>query len=74
MELTDLIVEKLHVLPPEKQREVLDFVDFLSQRRAPRRPRRDPRGLWADLAIDVTAEEIDAARKELWEAFPREDL
>lgn len=74
MEVADLIVERLHVLPPDKQREVLDFVDFLSQRRAPCRPRRDPQGLWADLGIDVTAEDIDEARKELWGTFPREDI
>jgi hypothetical protein len=74
MEIATQIAEKLQDLPPEKQREVLDFVDFLSQRRALIRPRRDPEGLWADLGIDISEGEIDDARKELWAAFPRDDL
>jgi len=74
MELADLIVQKLHVLPPQKQREVLDFVDFLSQQVARHRPRRDPRGLWADLGIDITAQDIAEARREIWGEFPRSDI
>jgi len=76
MEVAELIVQKLHVLPPQKQREVLDFVDFLSQQAVKQRPRRDPKGLWADLdlGIDVTAQDIHDARRELWGDFPREDF
>lgn len=74
MEIADQIAKKLHGLPPEKQREVLDFVNFLSARCPPRGPLRDPHGLWADLGIEVSATEIDDARKELWVTFPREDL
>lgn len=74
MKIADRIVQKLHVLPPDKQREVLDFVDFLAQRGAPARSRRDSQGIWTDLGIDLTGEEIDEARRELWGAFPREDI
>lgn len=74
MEIAAQIAKKLHGLPAEKQREVLDFVDFLSQRRALSRHRRDPGGMWADLGIDVSEGEIDDARKDLWANFPRDDL
>jgi len=74
MEVAKLIVERLHVLSPDKQREVLDFVDFLARRAEPTQPRRDPKGLWADLGVDVTARDIGDARKELWGDFPREDI
>lgn len=74
MEVVGLIAKKLHVLPPDKQREVRDFVDSLSQRVAPPRGRRDPRGLWVDLEIDLTARDVDDARRELWGTFPREDI
>jgi hypothetical protein len=74
MEIADQIVQKLHVLPPDKQCEVLDFVEFLAQRGALGRPCRDPQGLWADLGIDVSGAEIDEARRELWGAFPRDDV
>jgi hypothetical protein len=29
-------------------------------------------GLWADLNIDISAEDIDEARREMWGNFPRE--
>lgn len=74
MGVAELIAKKLNVLPPDKQREVLDFVDFLSQRAARRQERRDPLGLWADLDIDLTARDGDDARRELWGVFPREDI
>jgi hypothetical protein len=31
-------------------------------------------GLWADLVNDISAEDIDQVRKEMWGNFPREDI
>ena len=36
------------------------------------KPRRSLRGLWKGL--DLTQEEIDQARREVWGSFPREDV
>jgi hypothetical protein len=35
-------------------------------------PRKSLRGLWRGL--DITAEEIAQARREMWGSFPREDI
>jgi hypothetical protein len=35
-------------------------------------PRKSLRGLWRGL--DLTAQEIDQARREMWGNFPREDI
>jgi len=32
------------------------------------------RGLWADLSIDLSTEDIDEARREMWTDFPRDDF
>jgi hypothetical protein len=32
------------------------------------------RGLWRHLGFDISAEEIDEARREAWAGFPREDI
>jgi hypothetical protein len=72
MTVTDLIAEKIKNLPPEKQREVLDFIEFLHGRVTERRPRRSLWGLWADLGVDITTQDIDEARQEMWGSFPRE--
>jgi putative lipoic acid-binding regulatory protein len=36
--------------------------------------RKSLRGLWKDLNVHLTAEDIDQARKEMWANFPREDI
>ena len=62
-------------LPPDEQRELLDFAEFLRLRCEPKRmPLRSIGGLCEDLGIDISAEEIDAARREMWGNFPREDI
>jgi hypothetical protein len=74
MLIEELVIEKLRELPPEKQREVLDFVEFLQYKTAPKRPRRSLKGLWADLDIEITDEDIREARREMWGNFPRSDV
>ena len=64
--IADEVVAKLRSLPPEKQREVLNFVESLSQRRVSGAPRRSVRGLWKDLDIDITEEHIAEARRGMW--------
>jgi hypothetical protein len=74
MTIAEQVVEKLRALPPEKQQEVLDFIEFLAQQKRPKRPIRSVEGLWADLGFDVSEEDIAEARKEMWGNFPREDI
>ena len=71
--IEEIIVEKVRGLPLDKKQEVLDFVEFLEQRRSPSQPRRSPEGLWADLTINIGTEEIAELRREMWRNFPRDD-
>ena len=72
MTLEQQVLEKLRDLPPEKQKEVLDFVDLLKEKLGPKKPRRSLLGLWADLNIHITEEDIAEARREMWGNFPRD--
>ena len=72
MTIEQAIVEKLRALPVEKQQEVLDFVEFLQRKSAPKPPHRSLKGLWADLKIDITEADIADARREMWSNFPRD--
>lgn len=74
MNLEQVVIEKLRVLPPDKQQEALDFIEFLEHKTAVKQPRRSMEGLWADLQVDLTEEDIADARRELWGNFPREDV
>jgi hypothetical protein len=73
MTIEQQVVEKLRDLPPEKQKEVLDFVDSLREKNGDeKKPLRSLLGLWADLNIHITEEDIAEARREMWGNFPRD--
>jgi hypothetical protein len=64
------VLGKLQSLAPEDQMKVLAFVESLAP--ALGGPRRSVEGLWSDLEIHLSAQEIDEARREMWASFPRE--
>lgn len=66
MNIEETVLEKIRALPPEKQHEVLDFVEFLYKKSHTSQPRRSLHGLWADLNIDISEEEIAQIRREMW--------
>jgi hypothetical protein len=45
---------------------LLEFVEFLISKNRQPRPRHSLKGLWADLAVDITEEDIAGARREMW--------
>lgn len=74
MSLEQAILEIVHELPPEKQREVFDYVSRLQAEGAKKPPFRRIEGLWTHLGISLCAEEIDENQREMWRNFPREDI
>ncbi len=70
----ETIAERARDLTPERQREVLDFLEFLRTRDNTKQPRRSAAGLLADLNVDISGEDIDEARREMWSDFPRRDV
>ena len=74
MSVEQAILEAVRSLPFDKQEEVLSHATRLRDETAPKRPFKSIKGLWADLDISLSAEEIDEARREMWKNFPREDI
>ena len=74
MELENDVLLRLRRLPPEKQREVLDFVEFLERKSAAPESLQSLQGAFADLRVNLSSEAIDEARKEAWSDFPRADI
>jgi hypothetical protein len=56
----------------DKVRLVERLMSTLERDLQPPQPRRSLLGLWSD--VRISAEEIDAARHEMWDNFPREDI
>lgn len=73
MTITQAVLEKLQALPPEKQQEVLAFVESLASRFGAK-PLRGSLGLLAPFQAAITDEEIAEARREMWDNFPRDDI
>ena len=63
MTLAETVGMKVAQLPPDRQREVLDFVEFLATRTVPSGPRRDPEGWLADQPSNLSFENFAAARR-----------
>jgi hypothetical protein len=74
MNLEQAVLDKLRTLPPDRQQEVLDFAEFLQQKNLLKRPLKSVKGMWANLDMDITEEDIAQARKEMWGNFPRQDI
>ncbi|MEA5620545.1 hypothetical protein VB711_22285 [Cronbergia sp. UHCC 0137] len=72
MNIEQSVLEKLRHLPVDKQQQLLDFAEFLSQRMSVKTPLRSVRGVCADLKVDISEEDISQARQEMWNNFPRD--
>ncbi len=72
MDMERALIQKWRVLPPDKQREMLDSAEFLAQQARANRPRRSLEGLWANLDFEITDHDIAQAREEMWGNFPRD--
>ena len=73
MTVEQAILDAVRALSPDKQQELLDHAKRLRDAGTqPRKSRESGRGLWADLNIDLSAEEIDEARRDMWKNFPRD--
>jgi len=51
---------------------VVNLIETLCRESGEKRPLRNPEGLWADLGVDITEEDIAEVRREMWGKFPRE--
>ncbi len=66
MTIQEQIVAKLQDLPTEKQQTVLELVESLSHPQGALEGSNEVRGLWADLRVNVSVEDIEQARQEMW--------
>src|SRR5580698_3898252 len=66
MSLEQAILEAIHALPPEKQREIFDYASRLRAETTKKPPFRSIEGLWDELGVALSAEEIEENQREMW--------
>lgn len=76
----ELLLERWHYLSPEKQQELLNIAgqfvsDTLETPIGPltKQPKRNLKGLWASQPTNISYEDIQELRREMWSNFPREE-
>jgi hypothetical protein len=71
-----MVLDNLRRLPPRERLRVIAqaLPELERELQESAAPLQSLRGLWKDLDFDISAEEIDAARREAWADFPREDI
>lgn len=74
MSLEQAILEAVRALPADKQQELLTHANRLRQEIRSKKPLKSVKGLWADLGITLSAEDIEKNQQEMWKNFPRDDI
>ncbi|SPE38443.1 conserved hypothetical protein [Candidatus Sulfopaludibacter sp. SbA6] len=74
MSIEQAILEAVRTLPSEKQQEILSHATRLRDEGVKRKPFKSVKGLWADLGVSLSADEIERNQREMWKTFPREDI
>jgi Protein of unknown function (DUF2281) len=72
MTAEEVIFAKVKVFPPNLKEEALHYVEYLETKIQPITPRVSLEGIWADMNVNVTEEDIREMRNEAWKNFPRE--
>lgn len=73
MTYQDILENAQQLSPTEKARLLTDISASLQQElHAISQPKRSLLGIWQ--GIDISADEIEQARDEMWGKFPREDI
>jgi hypothetical protein len=72
MTIQQKINSQIAMLPAEKQKKVLEFIESLAQKPSAATPAKNLEGALAHLKINLSDKDIEDARGEIWNKFPRE--
>ena len=64
--IKDAVIDILERLPPDQQQDILTFAEFIKFKNSIKRPRKSLKGMWADMDIHITEEDIKEVRREMW--------
>ena len=68
----EVLLQKIKVLPPDLKQKAIEFVESLQKEAQKKTPRVSLEGIWADMDVNLTEEDFQEARREMWKNFPRE--
>lgn len=76
--MSDVVLEQIKELAIEltlsEQAELVKWLQTKMHSEQSAKPKKSLYGLWADQGIDISTEDIENARREMWGNFPRDDI
>jgi hypothetical protein len=73
MSREEAILEAIREIAPDKEKDILDRAEQITtQPQGRKKPLPSLDGIWADLKIDLSEEDLREARREMWKNFPRD--
>ena len=68
----EVLLEKIKVLPPDLKQKAIEFVNSLQSEAQKKNPPVSLKGIWADLNVNITEEDIREARNEMWRGYTKD--
>jgi len=68
----EVLLETFKILPMNRKQELLDYAKTLEQKEAVKKSRVSLKGIWADLNVNITDEDIREARNEMWRGYTKD--
>lgn len=68
----EVLLEKIKILPPNLKQKAIDFVESLQNNDKKNTPRVSLKGIWADMNVNITDEDIREARNEMWRGYTKD--
>lgn len=72
MTAEEVLLERFKGLSVTRRKELLDYAKTLVQKEAVKKPRVSLKGIWADLNVNITEEDIREARNEMWRGYTKD--
>lgn len=68
----EVLLKKFKILPKNRKQEVMDFVEFLESKETVKSPSVSLKGIWADMNVNITDDDIREARNEMWRGYTKD--
>ena len=68
----EVLLQKIKVLPPDLKQKAIEFVESLQKEARKKNPRVSLKGIWADMNVNITEEDIREARNEMWRGYTKD--
>jgi len=72
MTTEEALFQKIKTLPPDLQQKAIEYVDSLQIEAQKKTPRVSLKGIWADMNVNITEEDIREARNEMWRGYTKD--